>query len=167
MPSSYYQWRERRFPTRAEAETFRRALVDSGLAHSIGDQSIDGYTVWWIDNDPNYPADAAIDQPPPPPSGPSAVVPSKEANRYAAYLTWRGDPLGVELFIAMLEKVRQLAAGGDTRISVKAVVEWARRHYRAEINNTWTAWLADDFVATDPRLLPLIERRKRRKEKTP
>ena len=167
MPGTNAPWRERWLPTRAEANAFRRALEDSRLAHSV-EQSIDGHTVCWIDNDPRYPADAAIDQaPPPPPSGPPAVVPSKEANRYAAYLTWRADPLGVELFTAMLEKVRQLAAGGDTRISVKAVVEWARRHYRAEINNTWTAWLADDFVAIDARLLPLIERRKRRKEKTP
>lgn len=103
---------------------------------------------------------------PAPPTGPEADVPGPDANRHAAYLEWRQTRDGACAWVWIKGQASRLGAMDATRISVKGLVEQCRAELKVEINNTYTAWIADDLVRWDPRLLNLIERRRRRKGTT-
>jgi hypothetical protein len=105
-----------------------------------------------------------VSDPPAPPTGPVADVPTREANRYASYLEWRETIRGADAWAWLRNRARSLLLTGEQRISTKGLVEDCRAALKVEINNTYTAWLADDLVRWDPRLLNLIERRRRRKD---
>src|SRR5688572_33324866 len=99
------------------------------------------------------------------PSGPSTTPPPRQANTFAAYCAWKRSEEGGKAFGWMLTRARERLAERETRIGMKALVERCREDLKTDINNTWTAWLADDLVAADDRLAPLIERRTRRKSR--
>jgi len=112
-------------------------------------------------------ADVSDFELPSPPTGPAVETPTREQNRYVAYLEWRGTRDGSCVWAYLKARVRELLLHKpDPRISVKGLVEACRAELKVEINNTYTAWLADDLVRWDPRLLNLIERRRRRKGTT-
>lgn len=98
-----------------------------------------------------------------PPSGPQTPVPSREAGRYRAYQEWKRSEAGGRAFGWILTRAREQLLDGQQRIGVKGLAESCRAALRVEINNTHVAWISDDLVAADARLLPLIERRVRRK----
>lgn len=101
---------------------------------------------------------------PAPPTGPAVETPTREQNRYAAYVEWRQSREGACAWVSIKDRVRELLLHkAEPRISVKGLVEQCRAEMTVKINNTYTAWIADDLVRWDPRLLNLIERRKRRK----
>jgi len=102
---------------------------------------------------------------PVPPTGPLAEVPTKAKNLYAAYLAWSKTSEGISAYLWIQARALEQLANGAKRISINALVERYRAAFHHKINNTWRAWLADDLVANDPRFLPLIERRRRRKAK--
>jgi hypothetical protein len=105
-------------------------------------------------------------EPPAPPTGPLADVPTREQNKFAAYVEWRGSLRGATAWRWLQDRALGLLRSGVRRISVNALVEEGRRGLGVAINNTWRAWIADDLVRWDPRLLNLIERRRRRKRTT-
>ena len=105
-------------------------------------------------------------EPPEPPSGPTTDVGKfgpKETVR-TRYAVWKGSDDGWRAWRYMEATALDLAARGELRISAKYLAEQARRadHLHAEIDNRWTALIADDLVARHPHLLDKIERRKRR-----
>lgn len=100
---------------------------------------------------------------PAPPTGPEGRVPTEHEGRRAAYLQWRKSLDGASAWAWITDRARGLLASGSTRISAKALVEDCRAALKVEINNTWTAWIADDLVAAHPALLEVVERRRRRK----
>jgi hypothetical protein len=51
---------------------------------------------------------------------------------------------------------------GAKRISTKALVETARAELKLEINNTYTAYIADDLLIVEPAFEQVIERRQRK-----
>ena len=102
---------------------------------------------------------------PAPPTGPAVVPPSREANSYSAYREWRETEDGALAWRHLVDGARQQAADLVSRISVYGLSEEARHILKIEINNTFRPWIADDLVEQYPELLPLIERRKRKKEK--
>src|SRR5688572_9870640 len=99
---------------------------------------------------------------PPPPTGPQTDAPSREANRYAAYQVWKRSQEGGRVFGWMLHQARKRLAAGRKRIGVKGLCEMAREEFQSDFNNAWTCHVSDSLVAADARLLPLIERRKRK-----
>ena len=78
------------------------------------------------------------------------------------YVCWKSSEAGWRAWRYIEATALDLAARGEERISVKYLVEQARRSLQAECDNRWTALLADDLVARHPHLLTAIERRKRR-----
>ena len=103
---------------------------------------------------------------PAPPTGPAVETPTRDQNRYAAYLEWRQTRDGACAWVWIKDRALGLLRAGTTRLSAKTLVEECRQELKVELNNTWTCWLADDLVRWDPRLLNLIERRRRRKATT-
>jgi hypothetical protein len=101
----------------------------------------------------------------PTPSGPQTPVPTRALNSFNAYCAWKRSDDGGRAMGWMLTRAREQLAAGEQRIGMKALTERCREMLKVALNNAWTAWLADDLVAADPRLLPLIERRVRRKAK--
>lgn len=101
----------------------------------------------------------------PPPSGPQTPIHTKAMNTYRAYLAWKRSEEGGRIFGWMLKEARKRAAAGAYRIGVKQLAEEARATLRGELNNVFTAWISDDLVEAEPGLLPLIERRVRKKAK--
>ena len=105
--------------------------------------------------------------PPEPPSGPATDPrkftgePPDVATRYAA---WKASKGGWRAWRYMEATALDLAARGELRISVKYLAEQARRALepKVELDNRFTARIADDLVARHPHLEALIERRKRR-----
>lgn len=105
------------------------------------------------------------------PSGPQTSVPSRRANSLAAYRVWRRSEEGGRVFGWMLQRSRRALAAGRKRVTTKGLFEAYRELAAdeesdlipADLNNSWTGYLADELVAADARLLPLIERRVRRK----
>lgn len=107
---------------------------------------------------------------PPPPTGPAADIPEREANKYNRYLEWRQTVEGKRAWVYMVQECRKLLdearlVGQELRISTKWLAEQVRRIYKIHVNNSYTGWLADDLVEFNPSLLDVIERRKRRKPK--
>lgn len=101
--------------------------------------------------------------PPRPPTGPLVLPPPPAANTPAAYRAWRATADGDEAWGWILGRAREALATGRDRLSAKALVEGCRARLKVEINNTWTAWIADDLVTAEPGLLAIVERRRRRK----
>jgi len=97
---------------------------------------------------------------PDPPTGP-AKMPS-QPNTFAGYLAWRRSDAGLKVWRAIEDEALRRLAHGDRRVSPKGLVEWIRAAGN-EINNTHTAWLADDLCRRHPELIDVIERRARRK----
>ena len=96
---------------------------------------------------------------PDPPTGPEKIP---EDATWEAYCGWRETAEGLRVWLDIEEQALAAFLAGARRIGVKALVESARSRLRVEINNTYTAWLADDLVGLHPELLPLIERRVRK-----
>jgi hypothetical protein len=101
-----------------------------------------------------------------PPSGPATAEAGARANSHAAYAAWRETGDGLKVWLAVEQRALDLYGAGARRISTKALVELARASLKLEINNTYTAWLADDLIRKHPQLRDVIERRARRKETT-
>jgi hypothetical protein len=105
--------------------------------------------------------------PPEAPSGPPTDVGKflSHHSRGIRYAQWKGTEAGWRVWRYVECTALDLAARGEQRISVKYLVEQARRGLdkpKVEINNSYTALLADDLVARHPHLVDLLERRKRR-----
>jgi len=86
---------------------------------------------------------------PAPPTGPAADVPAHEANRYVAYVAWCQTRDGACAWVWIKDHALGLLKAGTTRISAKTLVEDCRQELKVEINNTYTAWIADDLVRWD------------------
>ena len=97
---------------------------------------------------------------PDPPTGPPKMP--SQPNTWAGYLAWRRSADGLTVWWAIEDEALRRLAAGDKRVSLKGLVELVRGN-GAEINNTHTAWLADDLCRRHPELLAVIERRARRK----
>lgn len=80
----------------------------------------------------------------------------------AEYAAWRQTPDGQVVYAAIVDRALGLVAAGATRLSTKALVEWARATLRVRINNDATACLARELVDTEPEIAELIEMRQRR-----
>jgi hypothetical protein len=85
------------------------------------------------------------------------------ANEPTVYRAWRGSYGGRLVWDYVLAQAQQLLRTGELRVSVNALVEQARAKFHVDVNNTYRAWLADDLVREEPRLVNVIERRQRKK----
>ncbi len=99
--------------------------------------------------------------PPDPPTGPVVEPPPKSKNTLAAYRIWRESAEGLAVWRYVSEQALSMANGNAKRISTKTLVEAARLRMKLEINNSYTAYFADDLVVEYPQMLNLIERRRR------
>jgi hypothetical protein len=100
--------------------------------------------------------------PPPPPTGPQTPDNSARAGSRDAYMAWRYTADGLRVWLFVLERARAMLRSGAKRISTKALVETARGELKLKINNTYTAYLADDLLTVDPAFEKVIERRQRK-----
>ncbi len=105
------------------------------------------------------------DHPPNPPTGPEAVVPSKEDGRYPAYIEWLDSDEGRAFWHALNTAARAAYKAGESRFSTRTYVARYRDDNKVKINDHYTAWLADDLATEHPDLLDIIERRVRKKGK--
>lgn len=100
---------------------------------------------------------------PEPPTGPRKAPPRKAANTREAYWAWRKTEDGKKAWAGIRDMALGSLKAGESRISAKSLVELERGAEAIEINNTYTAYVADELVERYPALLPLIERRRRKK----
>jgi len=113
------------------------------------------------------PVQRTLFEPPEPPSGPQKDVRRFVGSTYPQYVAWKHTEDGWRVWRYVERVALDLAAAGEERIGVKALVEKARQATKLEANNSWSCLLADDLVAAHPHLTTLIERRKRRKAMSP
>ena len=103
------------------------------------------------------------DDPPPPPTGPLADPYHNSDNRPEKFIAFMESDNGKTFMAraagAALAALRQ----GDARFSVLGYIHTYRAIHNERVNNTFAPWVADELVARHPRLVDLIERRKRRK----
>ena len=108
-----------------------------------------------------------FEQPPPPPTGPLAdpyYSPDNRPEKFIAFIeSDDGKTFMARAAGAALAALRQ----GDARFSVLGYIHTYRAVHNERVNNTFAPWVADELVARHPRLVDLIERRKRRKEGPP
>jgi len=102
-----------------------------------------------------------FDPPPPPPTGPQTDV-GKFA-RAAAYDAWRDTEDGQKVRSFVAREALAAYYSGAARISVRDLATAARGVLGVEINNNFTARMADELIATYPGLTDLVERRAQRK----
>lgn len=102
-----------------------------------------------------------IFDPPAPPTGPQTPGNSARAGSRDAYVTWR-HTAGTRAWLFILDRASCLLRSGAKRISTKALVETARGELKLEINNTYTAYIADDLLRVEPAFEKVIERRRRK-----
>ena len=100
-----------------------------------------------------------------PPTGPEAPIPTKEDNQYRRYLEWRETDDGQKVWEMAKADLRIALKNDEKRWSPRDFACRLRSMKRVQINNTFTAWLADDLVVAIPESLDLIERRARKKAK--
>lgn len=102
---------------------------------------------------------------PPPPTGPEIDVPGTDANRYTAYRGWLQTEDGRHVWGLFVAAITRAIARNETRWSPRDFASGLRADLKIKINNTYTAWLADDMIALFPEAEAIIERRKRKKAK--
>lgn len=106
--------------------------------------------------------------PPEPPSGPQ-----RDPRRYTGlagswrgYELWKATEEGRRAFAYIERAALDQAARGEARVSPRTLVAQVRERLKLEVNDHYSAWIADDLVARHPAaLLSVIERRKRRRQK--
>ena len=101
------------------------------------------------------------------PSGPRSTLPAIAANKYGAYLKWRGTTEGARAYALCARMALDELAMGHRRVSAKRLCEQVRYTNRVKINNTYVSWIADSLISTYPELERVIETRVRKKAKTP
>lgn len=106
-----------------------------------------------------------FDEPPEPPTGPAAEVPSPGDGSFRAYLRFRNTAPGQQAWAWIVEVALTRYGQGERRISPRTLVAEARDVLKVRINDHFSPWIADDLVVLRPELLDVIERRKRRKAK--
>jgi len=102
-----------------------------------------------------------VPEPPPPPTGPQTDV--RKFARAAAYEAWRLTEDGQAVWAFVVIEALLAQAEGAARISVRDIATAARSTLGLEINNNFTARMADELIATYPGLTDLVERREQRK----
>jgi hypothetical protein len=80
----------------------------------------------------------------------------------ADYAAWRGTADGQRVYAAVVDRAIGLVAGGATRLSIGALVEWVRSTLRLSVNNDYRALIARELVDSEPGLAELIEMRTRK-----
>lgn len=79
----------------------------------------------------------------------------------ARYWAWRATEDGVLVYGAIRDEALREVRAGNTRVSSKGLVEWARRTYRIHVNNSYTAHIARELYDTEPELRGALELRER------
>lgn len=99
------------------------------------------------------------------PSGPATPIPPPSANSREAYWHWRRGPEGRRAWAQIESAALSIVSGrGErARISTKSLVEYARGSLHLHINNSYTAYIADELIERFPFLKGSIERRRRHK----
>lgn len=97
------------------------------------------------------------------PSGPPADIPDKAAGRWARYVEWRRTTEACEVFDDCVRDALAALGRGETRWSIRTYWGKLREEKHVKLNDAHYSWMADEMVASHPTLVPIIERRKRRK----
>lgn len=96
---------------------------------------------------------------PDPPTGP-AKTPG--GGTWEAYLVWRQSEDGLRVWVYVEAQAMAALEMGATRFSTRTSCAEARDRLKVEINDHYTAWIADDLCRKHIALLDIIERRVRR-----
>lgn len=102
---------------------------------------------------------------PAPPTGPPIEVPNHKQNQFSRYRHWLKSEDGLAVWRAAVADLDAALSRGEARWSPRDFASRFRTASRVAINNTFTAWLADDLILLRPEAEHVIERRLRKKAK--